>query len=269
MNWPWLLVLAAALAAATPDEQQRYKPVPRLYGDRIPRRVLTTSDKKVQRKIVLYHNFFRSRVEPPAANMLVMKWHAGAEKAAQRWAEACYALTHDNATGLHTDDFGTCGQNIFISTAQVPWFFAIKTWFGEDRLFKYGGSGNELSKIGHYTQMVWASSHLVGCGWAECDGKRGPRGIPYFSYVCNYCPAGNREDLLSTPYAAGESCSECKEHCRLGKLCKNSCPWADLWANCRQLRNTWPSWLCDSDTEQGRERRQFCRATCRCEGRII
>ena len=51
----------------------------------------------------------------------LQKWHAGAAKAAQKWAEACYALTHDNATGLHTDAFGSCGQNIFISTAQVPW----------------------------------------------------------------------------------------------------------------------------------------------------
>lgn len=46
--------------------------VPRLYGDRIPTRVLTPSNKKVQRKIVIYHNFFRTRVTPTAANMLVM-----------------------------------------------------------------------------------------------------------------------------------------------------------------------------------------------------
>ena len=46
--------------------------VPRLYGDRIPTRVLTPSNKKVQRKIVLYHNFFRTHVKPSAANMLVM-----------------------------------------------------------------------------------------------------------------------------------------------------------------------------------------------------
>ncbi|XP_011505879.1 PREDICTED: cysteine-rich secretory protein 2-like [Ceratosolen solmsi marchali] len=276
MNWSWLLVLAVTLTAAlsfkSADEQLEYqKPVPRLYGDRIPRRVLTTSDKKVQRKIVLYHNFFRSRVDPPAANMLVMKWHDGAAKAAQKWAEACYALTHDNATGLHIDAFGSCGQNIFISTARVPWFFAIKTWFSEERLFSYGATPehNELNKIGHYTQMVWATSHLVGCGWAQCDGKNGPRGIPYFSYVCNYCPGGNRVDKLSEPYEVGENCASCPGQCQLGKLCKNACPWADLWANCQQLRATWPGWLCDTETDQGRERRQFCRATCRCQDKII
>ncbi|XP_023246043.1 liprin-alpha-1 [Copidosoma floridanum] len=54
----------------------------------------------------------------PPENNYALKWHSGAAKAAQKWAEACYALTHDNATGLHIDAFGSCGQNIFISTAQ-------------------------------------------------------------------------------------------------------------------------------------------------------
>ncbi|KAH0564101.1 hypothetical protein KQX54_009268 [Cotesia glomerata] len=117
--WTFVIMIAA-LPAALPWETDRSKPMPRLYGDKIPTRVLTPSNKKVQRKIVLYHNFFRTHVTPTAANMLVMKWHTGAAKAAQRWAEACYALTHDNATGLHIDAFGSCGQNIFISTAQVP-----------------------------------------------------------------------------------------------------------------------------------------------------
>ncbi|XP_043275296.1 serotriflin-like isoform X2 [Venturia canescens] len=264
--WIWI-VFAAVLPAAVPWQADR---MPRLYGDRIPTRVLTPSNKKVQRKIVIYHNFFRTRVTPTAANMLVMKWHNGAAKAAQRWAEACYALTHDNATGRHIDAFGSCGQNIFISTAQVPWFFAIKAWYLENQLFKYGPRAkNDLSKVGHYTQMVWASTHRVGCGWAKCNGTRGPRGRPYFSYVCNYCPSGNHIEKLSTPYVAGPTCSSCEGHCRLGKLCKNACPWADLWANCRQLYDTWPSWLCQSDTEQGRERRQFCRATCRCRDKIV
>ncbi|KAK0090486.1 hypothetical protein PV325_013392 [Microctonus aethiopoides] len=119
MKFLWMCcVLAAALPAAVPWQTDR---MPRLYGDKIPTRVLAASNKKVQRKIVLYHNFFRTHVTPTAANMLAMKWHTGAAKAAQRWAEACYALTHDNATGLHIDAFGSCGQNIFISTAQVPW----------------------------------------------------------------------------------------------------------------------------------------------------
>lgn len=81
---------------------------------------------------------------------------------------------------------------VFYASAMCNYcrFFAIKTWFSEERLFKYGSDKqNDLSKVGHYTQMVWATSHTVGCGWAACNGTRGPKGYPYFTYVCNYCPA--------------------------------------------------------------------------------
>ncbi|KAH0564103.1 hypothetical protein KQX54_009276 [Cotesia glomerata] len=75
-------------------------------------------------------------------------------------------------------------------TENLVRFFAIKTWYLEHQIFKYGPHAkNDLSQVGHYTQMVWAPTHRVGCGWAKCNGTRGPRGQPYFSYVCNYCPA--------------------------------------------------------------------------------
>lgn len=40
---------------------------------------------------------------------------------AQRWADACILLVHDNTTGRTVDAFGPCGQNIFVATQQVPW----------------------------------------------------------------------------------------------------------------------------------------------------
>ena len=48
-------------------------------------------------------------------------WHAEAARDAQRWADQCQFLIHDNVTGRWVDDFGSCGQNIFVSTHQVPW----------------------------------------------------------------------------------------------------------------------------------------------------
>ncbi|XP_054284405.1 cysteine-rich secretory protein 2-like [Macrosteles quadrilineatus] len=238
---------------------------PRVYGDKLPRRVLTPSSRQVQRKIVVYHNFFRTHVHPAAADMLSMTWHKGAALSAQRWADQCQLLTHDNLSGRWIDSYGSCGQNIFISTHQVPWFFAIKTWFLERHNFTYDGD-NSLIEVGHYTQLVWASTHKVGCGFAECQRNSGKK---YFSYVCNYCPIGNYLEKLSRPYKKGKACSGCPGHCKLGKLCTNSCPAADLWANCGELYNTWPQWLCRTDhTRQGRERRDNCKATCTCEGKI-
>lgn len=45
---------------------------PRLYGERVPVKLLRTSNSKVRQKIVDTHNYFRTQVKPPAANMLVM-----------------------------------------------------------------------------------------------------------------------------------------------------------------------------------------------------
>lgn len=45
---------------------------PRLYGDRVPVKLIRTTSSKVRQKIVDTHNYFRTQVKPPAANMLVM-----------------------------------------------------------------------------------------------------------------------------------------------------------------------------------------------------
>ncbi|KAK3921014.1 Cysteine-rich secretory protein 3 [Frankliniella fusca] len=251
----WLLVLAA-LAASDAWHSDRK---PRLYGARIPKQHLTPIHKHVQDKIVLYHNFFRANVEPSAKDMLLMKWHGESARSAQRWAEECRFLQHDNITGRWIDRFGSCGQNIFVSTHQVPWFFAVETWNLEKRNFTYGAATNNLTLVGHYTQ-------LVGCGFHKCP-KGGNRGKPYYAYVCNYCPMGNHMHRLGRPYESGGRCEACPKRCRKG-LCTNACPAADLWANCRELFASWPHWLCRSGTPQGRQRLDHCRATCRCRNRI-
>lgn len=66
--------------------------------------------------------------------------------------------------------------------------FAIETWYLEKKDFKYGQKGNDLHVIGHYTQMVWATTHFVGCAINECHRFGNNSSRTYFVYVCNYCP---------------------------------------------------------------------------------
>ncbi|KAJ8939245.1 hypothetical protein NQ318_015203 [Aromia moschata] len=272
----FLLPMVAALLGIiqTTSEYGVWNPArrPKIMGDIIPLRALGTHRRKIQQKIVLYHNFFRSSVQPSASNMLKMKWHNGAARSAQLWANACQLLIHDDITGRHVDGYGACGQNIFIATHKVPWWFAVKTWWLEKDDYTYGKYDNR-SLTGHYLQMVWAATHQIGCGIAKCihyagnTPEKNDKGRVYYNYVCNYCPTGNRPGQLSNPYKIGDSCGRCKRHCR-GKLCLNGCHASDLWSNCRQLHKAHPHWLCHSNTPEGRQRHLYCRATCTCKRKI-
>lgn len=253
------LVAIVAVAWAYPKLAR-----PKIYGTAIPPQELDPSYNTTKRKIVTIHNFFRTRVKPTAADMLQMTWHDGAAEDAQRWAESCQVLLHDNITGRWTDDYGTCGQNIFVANVQVPWFFAAKVWFLERLNFTYGEDKNDPNVVGHYTQMVWYSTHRVGCGFSYCEASNAT-GRPYYSYVCNYCPIGNHPERFDRPYTNGTACSGCQGHCKFNSLCTNGCPYADYWTNCIELNSTWHNWLCD---DHSTDRYLACRATCDCSGFI-
>ena len=67
--------------------------------------------------------------------------------------------------------------------------FAIKTWWLEKEHFKYGAHAyNNLTAVGHYTQLVWAATHRVGCGLNTCKMRQNGKVLPYYTYICNYCP---------------------------------------------------------------------------------
>ncbi|GBM15195.1 Cysteine-rich secretory protein 2 [Araneus ventricosus] len=248
----WIL---AAVNAALPR--------PKLYGKAIAHRDLDTRYANTKKKIVLIHNFYRARVNPPAKNMLEMSWHKGAQEAAQKWAGACQFLVHDKPISRWVEDYGSCGQNIFVSNVEVDWMFVAKAWFMENQNFTYGSTKNNATFVGHYTQMVWYNSHRVGCGFKYCSKDVVSK--PYFNYVCNYCPIGNHPKRLGRPYSAGKPCEKCPGHCKYKKLCTNNCPYSDLWVNCVDLNSTWHSWLCN-DTENAKHK--ACQATCKCPNAI-
>ncbi|XP_045102212.1 cysteine-rich secretory protein 2-like [Portunus trituberculatus] len=265
----WMQAAAVVVVVVMPTMQVarrtwRTDRLPRLFGRRLQLRSIEPGKYRVQRRLVQFHNSFRSKVKPQAANMLAMSWSKEVAKDAQRWADACELLVHDNATGRTVDAFGPCGQNIFVATQQVPWYFAVKTWWLEKEHFTYGGS-NDLKLVGHYTQLVWHSSHQLGCGLAHCAHAKP---LPFFNYVCNYCPIGNFLERIGHPYDSGPPCSGCQGHCKGRRLCTNSCPYGDLWMNCRELQRSFPPWLCNSKTKEGLERLRSCRATCMCKGKI-
>ncbi|CAG9098837.1 unnamed protein product [Plutella xylostella] len=224
--------------------------------DKIPYIALSPQRATVRRKIVLYHNFFRTKVRPSASNMLLMSWSPVAAAQAQRYAEKCVFLQHNDPRENTVPPLGACGQNLFVAAQKTPWFFGIKTWFLEYRNFTYGAPIANLSVVGHYTQMSWATSHKVGCGVAYCPG--GPWG-QFFNYVCHYCPGGNLDTLTQYPYKVGKPCADCPDHCLSGSLCTNPCFKKDMYSNCAELVTTPGVDVCKLG---------YCNATCSCGDKV-
>lgn len=56
----------------------------------------------------------------------MQRWHYGAARSAQKWAEQCQLLRHDTPKGRWIENYGACGQNIFVSTHKVPWYDTLK-----------------------------------------------------------------------------------------------------------------------------------------------
>ncbi|ESO95277.1 hypothetical protein LOTGIDRAFT_160396 [Lottia gigantea] len=173
---------------------------------------VTEADKTT---IVTLHNQFRAEVKPTASNMLKMKWNNEIAKVAQKWAENC-DFVHDSGSARAIPARYGVGQNLAWGSRSFE--AAINLWQDEKEDFTYGADGNDFKKTGHYTQINWAMSNLVGCGYAKCGTTN--------YYVCNYAPAGNIGSRFKTPYKQGEPCADCPDNCdSTGKLCvcENTC----------------------------------------------
>jgi len=57
---------------------------------------------------------------------------------------------------------------------------------------------------GHFTQVLWANSYKVGCGFTAYVGADGRYNK---FYVCNYGPGGNI--IGDSMYQEGEPCTQC------------------------------------------------------------
>lgn len=137
------------------------------------------------------HNQARSNVSPvPSTPLPSMSWDATTAAAAQAWADQCN-FSH-SAAGY--------GQNLYASAGGGPPTptSVLTSWVSEVSNYDY--SANTCSgTCGHYTQVVWRSSVLVGCGIKSCStntpfGEKFPN---WYIVVCNYSPAGNNG---SRPY---------------------------------------------------------------------
>jgi pathogenesis-related protein 1 len=143
--------------------------------------VATLTPDEIQ-QIVQYHNKVRQEVGAPP-----VEWSPEIAAFAQEWADNIAAtgcqMQHRPRSGKWTQKYG---ENVFWGSGKTYTLIdAGKAWYSEKKFWRGGVlTGNNWSKSGHYTQMVWAKTTKIGIGKAVC--KNGATII-----VGNYDPPGN------------------------------------------------------------------------------
>ena len=186
--------------------------------------IFTILSEKGKNAIVSKHNELRRKVakgeelgQPPAANMREMVWSEELAELAQNSINSdptCYP-DHDN-TDMYGQNIGMDYANYEEqdqSTAELLFPKIVNSWYSEVEFFHRSPSRFTYNPVdGHYTQVVWADSHEVGCGTAYY-----PKDDQfYISMVCNYRVAGNIASGASL-YTEGKACSACPD----GTSCSN------------------------------------------------
>lgn len=134
------------------------------------------------------HNRWRAEV---GAGPLT--WSEDAARTAQDWAESLAAegcLMRHNPAPERRARFGENIYRYWRDSAYDPWrrtaAYVVDAWGSEKPWYDLAQdqcSPPEGGTCGHYTQMIWAGSHQVGCGRAHCGTSE--------VWVCNYYPRGN------------------------------------------------------------------------------
>lgn len=154
--------------------------------------------------LVELHNRYRGVVQPSASAMLPLKWDGNLKLVAEGYAAKCI--------WNHNPELEDTGENLFAGTGKLDLERAVEKWFLERVDYNYDNNSCDEDKMcGHYTQMVWADTHRVGCAVHLCAQMEGLDWTePTHFLVCNYYPPGNYEG--ERPYVEGEWCSQCPEN---------------------------------------------------------
>ncbi|RZF48378.1 hypothetical protein LSTR_LSTR007545 [Laodelphax striatellus] len=177
----------------------------------------TITEKDIS-DVIEAHNMYRATIalgklktQPPAEDMQKMSWDNELSKTAHYWANQCM-FKHNGDRGRYV------GENIYIVWYGGPhterthnFTEAITSWYEEHVYYNYKTVEEEdfndpTTQTGHYTQVMWANTNRVGCGFSSYYQTENQQ--DEVLYVCNYAPTGNY--LGQYPYIIGKP--DCKAH---------------------------------------------------------
>ncbi|VEU20652.1 DEKNAAC101602 [Brettanomyces naardenensis] len=124
------------------------------------------------------HNHFR-RLQEDTPDL---NWNTSIADIAQSYADkySCDGKLVHSGNGFHGQGLG---ENLAVGF-DFQSATSVDAWYNEIKLYNFSDPGFAES-TGHFTQLVWKSSTIVGCGFRNCGGQVGTY------IVCNYFPAGN------------------------------------------------------------------------------
>ena len=154
---------------------------------------------------------------PTAGDMNYLFWDDALASVAQAYSDECYWGHNSDRNDEFYDyadkaSFGYPSSGIYIgeniaeysttsdSISDVLLTYGPDAWWDESTLWHYQGySGSTINGAGHFTQMAWANTRYIGCGFSYCpDGSWNT-----YYLVCNYYPGGNYGGQY--PYTEGMS----------------------------------------------------------------
>jgi len=102
------------------------------------------------------HNFFRLE-----HNVSALTWNDTLATFASSYAKKC---EFEHSGGAYGENLAAGYQN---ATA------AVEGWGNERQGYDFKKPTGFSEKTGHFTQLVWANTTMVGCGREACNGENG------------------------------------------------------------------------------------------------
>jgi pathogenesis-related protein 1 len=132
----------------------------------------------------------------PSSALTTLSWSETVAARAQAWADGCVYMhsTPELRSLGYGENIAAASPPGSVTTAHV----VAGMWGSEARFYDYATNtcddanpANSAHTCGHYTQLVWRSTSVVGCGRRTCM-TGSPFGSGSWDYwVCDYAPPGN------------------------------------------------------------------------------
>lgn len=130
----------------------------------------------------------------PVPPLAPLGWSTAAAAVAAAWADRCEYR--------HNPGRGALGENLAANAppGDLTATGIVGLWAGEAPFYDLASNtcdasnpANDAGTCGHYTQLVWRDTALVGCARRTCTtgSPFGARFPTWDFWVCNYDPPGN------------------------------------------------------------------------------